>query len=99
MSHKQYLPSTWVGVEEHLRKVTHTVNQLIDAVDVIGDITLAAGSVVVQNEKIGDDAVAFLQPKDAGAAVTDWYAVVSNKQVEFFYVAGTGGDFRYQINL
>jgi hypothetical protein len=99
MSYKAYLPSTWVGVEEHLRKVTRTVNILIDAIDVRGEITLNAGSVVVQNEKIGDDAIAVLQPKDAGAAATNWYAVVGNKSVEFFYVSGAGGNFKYQIIL
>ena len=100
MSYKAYLPTTWVGVEEHLRKVTHMVNQLISTVDTRGEITLNnSGSVVVQNDKIGEDATAILQPMDAGAADVVWYAEVSNKQVEFFYVSGTGGNFKYQILL
>lgn len=99
MSYKAALPSTWVGTEEHLRKVTRSVNQLIEAIDLRGDITLTTGSVLIEDIRIGEDGLVLLQPKDAGAAVTTWYAEIANGQVEIFYVGGTGGDFRYQIIL
>ena len=97
--YRSQLPTTWVGEKEHLRKTTQAVNLLNDSISVRGEITLNAGSVVVLNDKIGEDAIAILQPKNAGAASTDWYAVVENRKVEFFFVGGVGGDFRYQIIL
>ena len=93
------LPVTWVGDREHLRKVTQAINALNDTLSVKGEITLSSGSVVVENDKIGDDCTAILQPKDSGAADVVWYAEVTNGQVEFFYVSGTGGDFKYQVIL
>ena len=97
--YRSQLPTTWVGEKEHLRKTTQAVNLLNDSISVRGEITLNAGSVVVLNDKIGEDGIAILQPKDAGAANVVWYAEVSNKQVEFFFVSGTGGDFKYIIIL
>lgn len=99
MSYRPQMPAAWQGDTEHLRKVTQAVNLINDALSVRGEINLTSGSVVVKNDKIGEDAIATLQPMDAGAASVVWYAVVSNKQTEFFYVSGTGGNFKYQILL
>ena len=87
MSYKTQLPTTWQGDREHLRKTTQAVNILNDALSVKGEIELTTGSVIVKNDKIGEDAIAILQPKDIGSADVAWYAVVENKQVEFFFVS------------
>ena len=86
--------------DEHRRQLATGINKLNLTLQLRGSINLpAAGSIVIEDRNIGQDAVGVFTPADSNAASTDFYAVATNGQIELFNAAGLGGLFNYLIIL
>ena len=83
----------------HRRELANGINRLNDSIRIRGVITTSGPSVDIDDEAIGDDAVAIFVPANADAAASTFYATVQNKQVTFNLASGPGGQFRYLIVL
>lgn len=83
----------------HRRELARGINLLNQSIRLRGQIDTGGPSEVIEDEAIGDDAIAIFVPADANAAASTFYVTVAAKQVTFNLASGSGGKFDYLIVL
>ena len=91
------VPTTWGNAAEHLRKLAEAINSLIITTQIRGDVTFATSPAIISDDRIGEDSVLVLMPKDGSAQAATYHAVVNNGEITINHT-GTGV-FKYLVIL